>query len=68
MRFWVLPEVNVPVAVNCWVTPSGITGMAGVIAIDTRTSGVTLKVVEPVTAAEVALRVLLPTAAPLRRP
>ena len=68
VRSCVLPSVKVPVAVNCWVTPSGMTGMAGVSAIDTNTAGVTSKVAEPVTPSEVALTPLLPTAVLLTTP
>ncbi len=44
----VLPSVYVPVAVNCFVVPRGIVGIAGVTAIDTKAAGVTVNVVEPV--------------------
>ena len=32
VRFWVLPSLKVPVAVNCWVPPTPIEGFAGVTA------------------------------------
>jgi hypothetical protein len=34
VRFWVLPSEYVPVAVNCWVPPAVIVGLAGVTVID----------------------------------
>ena len=37
VRFWVLPSLYVPVAVNCWRLPSGIEGLAGVTAMETNT-------------------------------
>ena len=36
----VLPSLNVPVAVNCWVVPKGIAGLAGVTVIETNAAGV----------------------------
>jgi hypothetical protein len=62
VRFCVLPSVNVPVAVNACVVPSGIVGIAGVTAIDTSAAGVTVSVVEPLIVPMVALTVVLPTA------
>ena len=32
---WLVPSEYVPVAVNCWVTPTGTLGLAGVTAIET---------------------------------
>jgi hypothetical protein len=40
-----------------------MTGIAGVIAIETRTAGVIVRVVEPAIEPEVAVVVVLPTAA-----
>jgi hypothetical protein len=48
-RSCVEPSVNVPVATNCWVSPDGMFGDGGVIAIDTRAAGVIVRVVEPET-------------------
>src|ERR1700730_3634515 len=42
-RFCVLPSVNVPVAVNCWVLPLAIDGFTGVTAIDTSVAAVTVR-------------------------
>ena len=47
VRSCVVLSVYVPVAVNCCSVPGAIDGFAGVTAIDTRTAGVTVSVVEP---------------------
>ena len=54
VKFWVLVSENVPVAVNCCVAPAEIDGLAGVTAIEVRVAAVTFKVVDPVTALDVA--------------
>jgi hypothetical protein len=54
VRFCVLASVYVPVAVNCCVLPLVIEGLAGVTAIDTSVAAVTVSVVLPETAPEVA--------------
>jgi hypothetical protein len=55
VRFWVLPSLYLPVAVNCCVLPLAIDGFVGVTAIDDSTvAAVTFNVVEPVTEPEVA--------------
>jgi hypothetical protein len=64
----VLPSVNVPVAENCFVVPRGITGIAGVTAIDTSVAGLTLSVVVPVIDPKVAVTLVLPTAALVASP
>lgn len=53
-------SVKVPVAVNCWVVPSGMDGIAGVIAIDTNCAGATVRVVAPVIEPELAEIVVPP--------
>src|SRR5438309_2553872 len=61
VMFWLLPSVNVPLAVNCCAVPSGIAGIAGVMAIETSATGVTFTVVESLIEPEVALTLVLPT-------
>jgi hypothetical protein len=56
------PSVKVPVAVNCWVVPSAIVGLAGVTAIDVTTTGVTVSVVVPPMSPSVAVIVETPVA------
>jgi hypothetical protein len=52
--------VNVPVAVNCWVSPRGTEGIAGVIAIDTSVAAVTKRFVDPEMEPDVAVTVVVP--------
>lgn len=68
VRFWVVPSVYVPVAVNCLVRPLATDGLAGVTATETNNAGVTLKVVEAVTVPEVARIMELPVALAVARP
>jgi hypothetical protein len=68
VRFCVVPSLNVPVAVNCWVAPLAIEGFAGVTAIDCNVAAVTVRTVEPLIAPDVALIVEVPTPAPVARP
>lgn len=68
VMFCVLPSVNVPVAVNCLVTPNEMTGIAGVTAIETRTAGEMVRVVEPLIVPDVAVTVVLPKATLLATP
>jgi hypothetical protein len=68
VRFCVVPSLNVPVAVNCCVAPLAIDGFAGVTAIDCSVAAVTVRVVEPLIAPDVALIVEVPTPAPVARP
>ena len=49
-------------AVNCWVVPLAMLGLAGVTAIDCSTAAVTVSTVEPVTPPSVALIVEVPGA------
>jgi hypothetical protein len=55
VRFWVLPSVNVPVAVNCCPAPSGTDGFAGVSAIETSVAAPTVSVADCVTVPRVAV-------------
>ena len=60
VRSCVLPSVNVPDTVNGCVVPKAMEGLAGVMARDTNTAVVTVRVVEPVTDPDVALMVVVP--------
>jgi hypothetical protein len=62
VKFCVELSEKVPVAVNCWVVPFAIEGFAGVTAIDTNVTEVTVSKVDPVTLPEVAMIVLDPAA------
>ena len=60
VRFCVLPSLNVPVAVNCWVSPAAKVGVAGVTATNF-SAGTDKAIVAPpdfvVSATEVEVRV-----------
>ena len=60
VRSWMLPSVKIPIALNCWVVPRGISALAGLTKIETRAGATTLQLVEPVTLPEVASMVALP--------
>jgi hypothetical protein len=60
VRFCVLPSLKVPFAVNCCVAPITRIGLSGVMASELNVTGLTFRVVEPVTESKLALIVLLP--------
>ena len=62
------PSLYVPVAVNCWVSPAAIEGLAGVTAMLCNVAEVTVSTVEPLMLPSVALIVDVPTATPVARP
>jgi hypothetical protein len=64
----VLPSEKVPVAVNCCITPTGMEGFAGVMAMDTRTAEVTVMVVLALLPPKLAVIVEVPTLAAVARP
>jgi hypothetical protein len=68
VRSWVLPSVNVPVAVNCWVVPATREGFAGVTAIETNDAAVTVSVVVPLIEPDVAVTFAVPAAMVVARP
>jgi hypothetical protein len=68
VRFWVVPSVYVPVAVNCCVNPTGMVAFAGVTAIDVSAADATVSVVLPTTVPEVAEMVVVPVATAVARP
>ena len=53
---------------NCCVNPFATDGLAGVTAIDTNVAGPTVSTVDPDTAPEVAVIVLVPTATAVAKP
>jgi hypothetical protein len=55
LRSWMLPSVNVPVALNCCLVPSAMEGFAGVTAIEDSTAAVTVNVVPPLIDPEAAV-------------
>src|SRR5712664_1363306 len=64
----VLPSVKVPVALNCCFVPSGMEGLRGVTPRDTKTGGVTARVVEPLIDPREAVIAVVPWAKPVARP
>src|SRR5262249_25500177 len=54
------PSVNVPVAVNAWVSPFGTLGLLGDTAIETSAAGLTVRTVEPEMPLNVALMLEVP--------
>src|SRR5205809_431405 len=63
VRSCVVVSLEVPVAVNCRVSPSGRLGLAGVTAIEVRVAAVTVSVVFPETPPKAAVIVMGPPAA-----
>ena len=57
-----------PIAVNWGAPPEGTATVCGLMAIDTKVAAVTINTVEPVTVAELALTVDVPTPALVARP
>jgi hypothetical protein len=64
----VLPSEYVPVAVNCWVVPTGTDALAGVTVIETKTGPDTVSEVEELIAPDVAEIVVVPCPALVARP
>lgn len=60
VRFWVLPSLKVPLAVNCCVVFLVTVGLAGVTAIDLSVAAATVKVIEPITLPNAAVITLVP--------
>jgi len=60
VMFAVDPSVYRPVAVNCSVPPIGTDGLSGLISMAARTTVVTVRLAEPVTAPDVALMTVVP--------
>jgi hypothetical protein len=58
----------VAVAENCYEVPNVIDGLAGVIAMDTRAAGVTVRTAVPDTELDVAVMVVIPAPKLVTRP
>jgi len=65
---WVVPSAYVPVAVNCWVAPPGMFGLAGVTAREDSVEEVTVRIVFPETVPTVAVIVAVPAARAVAKP
>jgi hypothetical protein len=56
------------VAVNCWATPAGRLGLAGVTVMEDRAAEFTVRAVLPAIVPEVAVMVAVPVAKAVARP
>ena len=68
VRSWVVLSEYVPVAVNCLVVPLTMLGLVGVTAMDMSVAEVTVNVVDPDIVPDVAVIVVVPTAAEVASP
>ena len=64
----VTPPGKLAVALNCWVTATGMLGLAGVTVMEVKFPEVTVRVAVAVTLPKVAVMVALPAPAPVARP
>lgn len=64
----VLPSLNVPVAVNCWVVPALAVGVPGVMAIEASVPVPIVRLVVPLTPEEEAVMVTVPLFLPCAMP
>jgi hypothetical protein len=60
VRSCVLPSLYVPVAENCWLVPSGIEALAGVMETEISIGAVTVTLAEALTLPEAALILAVP--------
>jgi hypothetical protein len=65
---WLVPSEYVPVAANCWVSPTGMPGLAGLTAMEERVAEVTVRVLLPEVFPEVTVMVVVPGATGMARP
>ena len=68
LRFWVLPSLKVPVAVNCCVAFLARVGFAGVTARDFSVAAATVKVTEPLTVPDEAVISVVPAVFAVTKP
>ena len=65
---WVVPSLNVPVAVNCSVVPIAIWAATGDMLIDVSVAGVTVRVDNPNTPSNHAVMIVVPDATGMANP
>jgi len=68
---WLVPSEYAPEAANCWVTPTGMLGLAGVTDMEDRVAEVTVRVVAPEIVPEIpeiAVMITAPCATAVPRP
>ncbi len=66
-----VPSENIPIAVNSWVIPAGVSGMlglAGLTDMEVRVARVTLIVVVPEISPKMAVTMAVPGVIPLAKP
>ena len=68
VKLKLVPSEKAPVAVNCWLIPTGMVGFAGVTEIDDRVAEFPVRVVLPEMLPEVAVMVVVPVARTVARP
>jgi hypothetical protein len=68
VRFCVVLSEYVPVAVNCWLVPGPMLGLAGVTERETRVAGFTVRLVVAEMLPDAALIVVEPAATGVARP
>jgi hypothetical protein len=65
---WLVPSEYMPDAINCWVAPTGMLGLAGVTNIEDRVADVAVRVVLPRIVPEVAVMVAVPATVAVAKP
>jgi hypothetical protein len=65
---WLVPSEYMPNAVNCWVAPTGMLGLAGVTDMEARVAEVTVRAVLPVIVPEAAVMVAVAATAVVAKP
>jgi hypothetical protein len=68
VRFWVVPSLYFPVAVNCWLLPEATDAEAGVTETEVRIPAVTVNVAEPPMVPDLAVMEAVPFATPVAKP
>jgi hypothetical protein len=63
-----VPSEYVPVAVNCWLRPTGMLGLTGATAMEDKVAELTVRTVLPETVPEVAVTVVAPAVRAVARP
>lgn len=64
----IVPSEKAPIAVNCWVVPPAMVGLAGVTVMEERLAAVTVRMVPPETSSKVAVMIVVPATRPLAKP
>ena len=65
---WLVPSEYIPVAINCWLSPTGMLGLAGATVMEDKVADLTVRIVLPETVPDVAVMVAAPAATAVARP